>query len=350
MSDLPPLDQPQAYVVVGPNDQRGPYTLELLISEVMAERLSEATPVWWPGLADWTTMGAHPGVADELARRRGAAAPAAPAWAEPSSEPSAAPPSDPSAADPYAAPAPGAHAAPAAEPAPSADQYGAPAEQYGAPAEQYGAPAEQAGASADTFATAGGEPIADEEPVDAEIIEVAEVVGVDPQHGEVFAALVARSAVRAERQSRVDAVNEQLVGAVAAAVSGQGFSFVERTGADRREELRFEGGQGDMVMVSLGRAEGSDAAALREDHVPITITYRSSATPGEHAGAAQDGGSGGGHGEVVVAADEWTGQSTSSVSLFLGLDEYLDEQLEVDGEALVRDVGAAVAVVRSKLA
>lgn len=330
MSDLPPLDQPQAYVVVGPNDQRGPYTLELLISEVMAERLSEATPVWWPGLADWTTMGAHPGVAAELARRRGAAAPAAaPAWAEPSSDPYAAPP-----ADPYAAPAADPYAAPAAEPAPPSDQYGAPA---------------------DPFATAANEPVADEEPVDAEIIEVAEVVGVDPQHGEVFAALVARSAVRAERQSRVDAVNEQLVGAVAAAVAGQGFSFAERTGADRREELRFEGGQGDMVMVSLGRAEGSDASALREDHVPITITYRSSAAPGEQGaaqdGAAQDGGeAGGGHGQVVVAADEWTGQSTSSVSLFLGLDEYLDEQLEVDGEALVRDVGAAVAVVRSKLA
>lgn len=340
MSDLPPLDQPQAYVVVGPNDQRGPYTLELLISEVMAERLSEATPVWWPGLADWTTMGAHPGVADELARRRGAAAPAAaPAWAEPSSDPYAAPPSDPyaaPAADPYAAPAADPSAAPAAEPAPSAQQYGAPSDQYGAPA--------------DPFATAANEPVTDEEPVDAEIIEVAEVVGVDPQHGEVFAALVARSAVRAERQSRVDAVNEQLVGAVAAAVTGQGFSFAERTGADRREELRFEGGQGDMVMVSLGRAEGADAAAIREDHVPITITYRSSATPGEQGVAAQGGESGGGHGEVLVAADEWTGQSTSSVSLFLGLDEYVDEQLEVDGEALVRDVGAAVAVVRSKLA
>lgn len=70
MSDLPALDQPQAYVVVGPDDQRGPYTLELLIGEVVAGRLHDATPVWWPGLADWTTMTAHPGLAAEIQRRR----------------------------------------------------------------------------------------------------------------------------------------------------------------------------------------------------------------------------------------------------------------------------------------
>ncbi|MCZ7629482.1 MAG: DUF4339 domain-containing protein [Microthrixaceae bacterium] len=72
MTDLPALDQPQSYVVVGPDDQRGPYTLELLITEVVEGRLSENTPVWWPGLADWTTMAAHPGVATEIARRRAA--------------------------------------------------------------------------------------------------------------------------------------------------------------------------------------------------------------------------------------------------------------------------------------
>lgn len=329
MSDLPPLEQPQAYVVVGPNDQRGPYTLELLITEVLAERLSEATPVWWPGLADWTTMGAHPGISGELARRRGATTSSAPAWAAP-------------AADPYAAPAPDPYAAPAADPyaAPAADPYAAPA------ADPYAAPAAEPGPATDTFAPAAGgdASAADEEPVDAEIIEVAEVVAPDGQHVEVFSALVARSAVRAERQSRVDAVNEQLVGAVAAAVSSQGFTFAERNRADRSEELRFEGSDADMVMVSLGRAEGSDVDALREDHVPITITYRASSQ-----GAVADQG-GGEHGEVVVAADEWTGQSTSSVSLFLGLGDYLDDQLSVDGDALVRDVGAAVAVVRSKLA
>ena len=82
MSDLPPLDQSQAYVVVGPNDQRGTYTLDLLIDEVVAGRLHDATPVWWPGLAEWTTMNGHPGLAAEIARRRSAAA-AQPGAAQP---------------------------------------------------------------------------------------------------------------------------------------------------------------------------------------------------------------------------------------------------------------------------
>ncbi len=92
MSDLPSLDQPQAYVVVGPDDQRGPYTLELLIGEVVAGRLHDATPVWWPGLADWTTMTGHPALAAEIQRRRSPAAappvaPAASAFAPPVAAP-----------------------------------------------------------------------------------------------------------------------------------------------------------------------------------------------------------------------------------------------------------------------
>jgi hypothetical protein len=93
MSDLPSLDQPQAYVVVGPDDQRGPYTLELLIGEVVAGRLHDATPVWWPGLADWTTMTGHPGLAAEIQRRRSPAA-AASAFTPPAAPP---PPQQPEA-------------------------------------------------------------------------------------------------------------------------------------------------------------------------------------------------------------------------------------------------------------
>ena len=82
MSSLPPLEDPVAYVVVGPNDQRGPYTLELLVSEVAAGRLADTTPVWWPGLADWTTLGVHPETAVLIETRRNMAAPA-PEWAQP---------------------------------------------------------------------------------------------------------------------------------------------------------------------------------------------------------------------------------------------------------------------------
>lgn len=325
MSDLPPLDQSQAYVVVGPNDQRGPYTMELLISEVIAGRLSEATPVWWPGLADWTTMGGHPGVVDELARRRAATAPAAPGWADPSA--AADPYAAPAAADPYAAPAAAdPFSPPQSEPQPDA------------------APQPEPEPPADPVAETGEAQVEEAEIVDAEVIEVDEVVIADPAQHEVFTALVARSAVRADLQARIDGVNEQLVGAVAAAVVDHGFTFSERVDVDRGAELRFDGSDGDLVMVSLGKATATRPEDLRDDHVPVTLSYRSGARV-----ATADPGAGG-HGDVVVAADEWTGQSTSSVSLFLGLGDYLDEHLTVDGPAVVRDIGATVAVLRSRLA
>lgn len=340
MSDLPPLDQSQAYVVVGPNDQRGPYTMELLISEVLAGRLSEATPVWWPGLADWTTMGGHPGVMAELARRRSPAAPAAPApaWAEPAPQ-----------ADPYAQPAPAAD--PYAQPA-AADPYAQPAQDpYAQPAaaDPYAQPA------ADPFAPpADADDVVEAEVVEAELVvegpdgepevlEVDEVVVVDPAHDEAFAALVVRSSARAEVQSRLDAVNEQLVDAVVAGVGAQGFTLGERVDVDRGAELRFDGADGDLVMVSLGRAAAVRPEDLRDDHVPVTVSYRSAAQDVRASDAT------GAHGEVVISADEWTGQSTSSVSLFLGLGDYLDESLTVDRAAVERDLAATVAVLRSKL-
>ena len=214
MSDLPPLDQSQAYVVVGPNDQRGPYTMELLVSEVLAGRLSEATPVWWPGLEDWTTMGGHPGVAAELERRRAASAPAAPVWADPSHQPSQPGPDQYAqpAADPYAQPASGQYAQPAAEQyaQPAAEQYAQPAaEQYAQPAAESAAQSAQAAAgTADPFgigvapASLAEEPgtsevldpgvavghvgqAGDDQPVDAEVIEIDEIVAVDTRHHEV---------------------------------------------------------------------------------------------------------------------------------------------------------------------
>ena len=119
MSDLPSLDQPQAYVVVGPDDQRGPYTLDLLIGEVVAGRLHDATPVWWPGLADWTTMTGHPGLAAEIQRRRSPAPPAS-AFTPPAAPP---PPQQPE-AQPQVAAQPAEPAAPAVGQYQQADGYG----------------------------------------------------------------------------------------------------------------------------------------------------------------------------------------------------------------------------------
>ncbi|MFM7063187.1 MAG: GYF domain-containing protein, partial [Actinomycetes bacterium] len=95
MTDLPPLDDDIAYVVVAENDQRGPYQLEVLITEVLAGRIYDSTPIWWPGLPEWTTIAAHPGIAAELQRRRDAYA-AASGAAVPQPSPMGPPPAGPS--------------------------------------------------------------------------------------------------------------------------------------------------------------------------------------------------------------------------------------------------------------
>lgn len=327
MSDLPPLDQPVAYVVVGPDDQRGPYTMELLLDELVAQRLREDTPVWWPGLADWTTMSAHPGVAAELARRRASVAPApAGGWTEP-----APPPGQYQSTDQYPA---GPQYAVSEDPAPSQPSAW-PAE--AATAQGASSPDSQPG-TVDPFGQGQGGS-------DAEIIdvEVSETVELDPAHLDAFNSLVARSSARAERRSLVEGATEALVSGVVSGVEQAGFGMEERNDTDRGAELRFAGPRSDLVVVSLGRPTARQPEDLRSDHVPVTISYRSAS-----AGAATDQGTGA-HGEVVVTADEWTGQSTSSVSLFLGLEDYMGPDGRVDPAGVARDVQAAVAVVQARL-
>lgn len=329
MSDLPPLDQPVAYVVVGPDDQRGPYTMDLLLDEVLAQRLSDATPVWWPGLSDWTTMAAHPAVSAELARRRAPAPPSG--WTDPGQAPAPPPPGQYQSTDQY----------------PSSAQY--PVSSDPAPPQQseWGADASTASGAGDpSVQPAGVDPFGQgQSGSDAEIIdvEVSEVVEIDPAHLDTFGSLVQRSARRAERRSILDAALEGLVSGVVSGVEAAGFGLDERNDTDRGVELRFTGAQSDLVVASLGRPTAVRPEDLRSDHVPITLSYRSAS-----AGAATDSGTGA-HGEVVVTADEWTGQSTSSVSLFLGLEDYLDASDRVDTDAVSRDVRAAVAVVQARL-
>ena len=247
MSDLPPLDQPQAHVVVGPNDQRGPYALELLISEVIAGRLSDETPVWWPGLPDWTTMGSHPGVAAELQRRRASEPAPTPGWADPAGQ--------------------------AAQPAP-AEAQPAPAEAQPAPSEARPADAAPAGTTtADPFAppAATDDDIEDAVVVEDAIVvtdtvvvedgqvvgEVVAVTAIAPHHVEAYSGLVARSAARAEVRERVDAIDESIVTTVIDAASDRGFELTERADVDRGHELRFDATSGDLLVISLGRVFAS---------------------------------------------------------------------------------------------
>lgn len=399
MTDLPPLDQAQAYVVVGPNDQRGPYTLDLLIGEVLAGRLHDATPVWWPGLAEWTTMSAHPGVAAELARRRaGYADPAA--AAAPAAAPAPTPgqyeqyegwqtsapgqPTEPvsgqdysadmfagdavpveAAVDPTPAVEPVAAVSPVAEPVQAGET--APAEAVGetalmgevVPAEVTG------GESADVFST-GAAPaaavVADAVVADdAGAVEEAVVVeesapevvapdqvqppapSVDPAHQAAFDSLVERSRARTEGADRIAAADRAIVAAVVAAAESQGFRSADTGGGEDRHELRFDGQPGENLAVHVGRLTGDDPEALRADDLPLEVRYQSAGYGGELASEA------GANGEVVVVADEWSGQATSTVWLRLPLADYLLGDLSVDSVALGRDVGATVAVVRSRL-
>ncbi len=319
MSDLPPLDQPQAHVVVGPNDQRGPYALELLISEVIAGRLSDETPVWWPGLPDWTTMGSHPGVAAELQRRRApAAAPAAPTpgWADPTQ-----PVPAPAEAQP-------AYAAPAGTT--TADPFSPPSEDDIEDA----VVVEDAIVVTDTVVVQDGQVVA----------EAVSVSTIEPHHAEAYSGLVARSAARAQVRERVDAVDESIVTTVIDAASDRGFELTERNDVERGgHELRFDSDKGDLLVISLGRVFATSVEDIRDEHLPLTVSYRS----GAYEGGAEAGS--GEHGEVRIVSDEWTGQATSTVSLFLGVGDYLSESLELDRDALALDIAATVATVQHRL-
>ncbi len=314
MSDLPPLDQPQAHVVVGPNDQRGPYALELLISEVIAGRLSDETPVWWPGLPDWTTMGSHPGVAAELQRRRAPAPAPAPGWADPTPEPVEAQPA-------YAAPVGAAPADPFAAPTAREDDI------------EDAVVVEDAIVVTDTVVVEDGQVVA----------ESITVSAVEPHHAEAYSGLVARSAARAQVRERVQVVDESIVSTVISAAADRGFELSERADVDRGHELRFDAASGDLLVISLGRVAANSVDDIRGEQLPVTVSYRS----GAYEGGADAGT--GAHGEVRIVSDEWTGQATSTVSLFLGVGDYFSESLELDEDGLALDVVATIATVQQRL-
>ena len=417
MTDLPPLDDDIAYVVVAENDQRGPYQLEVLITEVLGGRIHDSTPIWWPGLAEWTTIAAHPGLSAEIQRRRDAYAAAAGAAAQspaptlPPAEPAPQPaeptlgmfgqsvpqeqaPADQTqapvytnpgqdystdlyaggavapvnpVAEPQQVPEPAVPVLPVAEPVqPSHDSAArlfdrqaltgeqVPAEVTGgidadvpaaspfAPAPEVAAPAPAGPAPVqpspvDALAPLVPDPAAPGAPVPA-----APVPALDPVAARNYSSLVDRSRLRSEHRARIQSVDEQFVVAVQAAAAGLGFRDAGRTDTDQAHDLRFDGPTGDLLVMSLGRVNATAPSDLSVAHVPTTLTYRAAAVA-----TTQDPGTGA-HGEVRVAADQWTGQATSTVSLVLGLEDYLDATLSVDQAAVARDLAAAVGVLRDR--
>lgn len=336
MSDLPPLEEPQAYVVVGPDDQRGPYTMELLIGEVLAGRLSEATPVWWPGLGDWTTMGGHAGVAGEIERRRSASSAPAPGWADPT---------------------------PTGAPQPTYEQQTYEQQTYGA--QGYEQPSyEQPSYEQPSYGTQGYEQPSYEQhaggfgglqgvasPAD-DVIDV-DPIGVAPgesaprsvaAHDQAaFDQLVVRSATRSAHAERIAAAEESFVDAVVDAASATGLTVTGRDRGESAYDLRLDDTHGTQVVVLLGRFPTSPTEDLGAAVVPLQVSAHASGYGvNAHSSTGQ-------HGEVVVTTDEWTGQASSSVALLLGLDDYVDAGLVVDRGSVGRDVGAVIAVVRGRL-
>ena len=155
--------------------------------------------------------------------------------------------------------------------------------------------------------------------------------------------MVERSRGRTEAGDRIRAVDAAFVDAVVSGAESQGFTSTDRTGGDVNHDLRFEGGPGETLGITVGRIKGDDPAEVRRGHVSLTVRFQSATWSGSLASGTGE------HGEVVIVSDEWSGQATSTVTLLLGLEDYLDAELDVDAASLVRDVGATVSVVSGRM-
>ncbi|MFV0316107.1 MAG: DUF4339 domain-containing protein [Microthrixaceae bacterium] len=393
MSDLPPTDQAQCYVVVGPDDQRGPYTLELLVTEVVAGRLDENTPVWWPGLADWTTMAAHPGVAAEVTARRGAPqvepSPYAPpppgeyaAAAQPTPDPAQAQaveevlraggsePTSVVAATPQFATDSPAVADPTAGNEPVFGVGGQPADAPVADLQVAAAPTAAAPAPSATAPGALGGLAQPQDLVEGPAVEVPEVEvtpadfeavdaqglgsdsdgyraagageGLDPMHSEAFADLIRRSRARADAASMIDNADGAFVSAFDSAATKAGFTRTAEGDSANSHELTYMGAPGETLMINLGRVTGH-LLATGGSHVDLEASCASERFAGElDAGAGE-------HGEIVVANREGGVGAAASVSLHLPLEDYVGEDHAVDEIALDRDANAVVATLADRI-
>lgn len=411
MTDLPALEVPQCYVVVGPDDQRGPYTMELLVAEVAAGRLDDNTPVWWPGLADWTTMAAHAGVAAEVARRRSPAEPAPMAFAPPAAPP---PPQQPTSQQPTPAEAPAPQGEPASEPAggafaPVSDAAGQPSQ----PEQQVTAPPEeqQSGSAfgEQQSGTALGEqqagsapgeqqapaPAPEVEPVPGTGEEVSDGTAVEQQQSafglgqdrSVEAAAIEVPAVEVRPADFMAVDEDRAAEPFRAAGAGEGLDPVHSVAfADivRRSRARADAASiiedvDDSVVAAVDAAAtsqgfsrtasgGSDdlheLSYVADDSSVLTVKVGrvrgrdlagtdgevplEASVSSEHFGGEVDSGSGR-HGEVVVSAVAHGSAHVASVELLLGLSDYVDAGYDVDRGRLESDLTAVVATLSHRL-
>lgn len=382
MSDLPPLDEPHAWIVVRGTEQAGPYPLNVLIDEVVAQRLPDNTPVWWPPLADWTTLSAQPGVAAEVARRRSLVSPG---WAPPAPGQAPAAPAGPETAAQMGSQAtwntePAAPETPSVfgtadsqvthaedpvqtyEPAPSYEQVET-HEVYEAEVE--GSPSTDAigfdeTEIADAIVVESAVPEPQEQPESVEPSPQVEHVGAIPVAGSVasftsglegsirsdFAQLVARSKRRADRLEAVGTVDEKLVAGAVTAAGQCGFALAERVDVNGNHEMRFNDPSGtSLLVISLGELAVNRVDEISSAVLPVTISVQVSGAQNVSPRSVVDGE----HGQIAVRPDDWTGQTTSTVSLYLGADDYVDDDLVVENSGVERDFRAAIESLKTAL-
>jgi tRNA-binding EMAP/Myf-like protein len=166
---------------------------------------------------------------------------------------------------------------------------------------------------------------------------------VSPAHQQAFDQLVNRSRARTAGADRIAAAASALNAAVMAGVESQGFTLAERSDGEDVDEIRFDGEPGQSLTVTLGHLPGDEPEEVRAGDVVFGVRFQASGAFVETSVVEAPSGA------VVVAADEWTGQGVSSVSLLLPLEDYLGTDLSVASDAVQHDVAATVAVVRSHL-
>lgn len=386
MAELPSLHDPVTYIVTGPKDQRGPYTLDLICNELLAGRLSNEMLIWWPGMTDWVKVQDHEALQAELQRRRGVeTAPpppqgepvvdhalsdptaSAPGWASPQSQPQ---PEPQQSASPSwsAADLPVAESSPdtivdarVIDEAPSAVHSAAPVGPFGGPAAD-GAdiheseavppsdvveaeivddePAEPQVSTDAADASAGDSVEPDAQVVDAEIVE-------DPSPGSEFvpvdlvapavettddavslavADLISSTEDLYRRREHRNVFHAERRAAVSDAASSLGWRLTHDESTAIIEELEFENDDAQRLTVALELLPPR-AIVGNEDFsfTAILSAPRNGtdpATNGDQHVAPLT--SQPAYGDIVTNVDEWTGTQTHTLNLILGLESYVN--------------------------
>lgn len=309
-----------AWVVVHGREQVGPYALELLIDEVIAGRLADTTPVWWPPLADWTTIRDNVGLLAEIERRRRTDAPG---WA-----PTVV--GDAGSEDPAGPPGPGIALGPAAQ--------------------SVGTDPEVELVEPDVVELEPiGEPDGDEDDVGVvDAVITSPITGIRRSTPEL-AGLVDRSRRIAERLQAISAADDVLLSTMIAVGEAHGLAFTDHHSGpeEHRINLRDESGDRELTVL-LGRIANGSHDIMVDPVLPLSMTLGMRNLVRPETGSSDTIGTEE-HGSIVVSVDERSGRLTAWISLYLATSDYADDTLTVDADRLYRDLDMVVVALDGSL-